>query len=118
MPYNYIKLMDPVVIASNGTVAPIYTNPALTKSIVGGMWVHNASLGTRTVTAHNVPDSGGSVGTAGVTNQFYKITLDANETVFYPFQPAIMLTDTNDTIQMVANGTAVNTQLLGTTLTP
>ncbi len=66
---------------------------------------------------YNVPDSTGSVGTAGITNQFYKQEVAADSTVILEFAvPGIMLEDTNDTIQAsTTTASKVTIQITGGT---
>lgn len=116
MAINYVKLMDPVVL-NNGTAAAVYANPVGTKTMIGGFWVHNTNASTREVTMFNVPDAAAALGTPGATNQFYKVTLAALETMFVEMRPPVLLTDENDAIFGFAGGTAVNAQICGSTIT-
>tara|TARA_R110000822_G_scaffold129122_2_gene265098 strand:- start:501 stop:851 length:351 start_codon:yes stop_codon:yes gene_type:complete len=105
MAFTYSQLTPITTIANSAGVA--YTNPASKTTYVRTIVIHNTHTSAETVTLYNVPDSTGSVGTAGVTNQFYKQEVAADSTVLLEFAvPGIMLTDTNDTLQ--ASTTTVN----------
>ena len=84
------------------TVGAIYTNAASTKTFVKGISLFNGNTSSETIKLYNVPNSGGSVGTAGATNQFAEITLVAKEGLMYEFPgDGIALGSTNDTLQGV-----------------
>ena len=84
------------------TVGAIYTNPASTKTFIKGITLFNGNTSPEAVKLYNVPNSGGSVGTAAVANQFTEISLAAKETFFYEFPgDGIALGSTNDSIQGV-----------------
>jgi hypothetical protein len=92
------KLADIQYVASSA--GSIYANPASTKTFIAGFTLFNGNTTTETVKLYNVPDSGGSLGTAGVSNQFLEIRLASLETfVFEAPSDGIVLTDTNDSIQ-------------------
>ena len=94
------KLADIQYIASSA--GSIYANAAATKTFVSGLTLFNGNTTAETVKLYYVPDSGGSLGTAGVSNQFLEISLAALETfVFEAPSDGIVLTDTNDSIQAV-----------------
>jgi hypothetical protein len=94
------RLADIQTIPS--TVGSIYSNPASTITFVSGFTLFNSNTTAETVKLHNVPDSGGSVGTATVTNQFLELSLAAGETFIYEApSDGIVLEDTNDSIQAV-----------------
>jgi len=98
MAFSYSQLTPITTIASSA--GAVYTNPASKTTYVRTIVIHNTNTTAETVTLYNVPDSTGSVGTAGVTNQFYKQEVAADATVLLEFAvPGIMLTDTNDTLQ-------------------
>ena len=67
------------------TLGAIYTNAASTKTFIKGVSLFNGNTSPEVVKLYNVPNSGGSVGTAGATNQFTEISLVAKETFFYEF---------------------------------
>lgn len=94
------KLADIAYIGT--TAASIYSNPSSTKSFVKGLILFNGNTTTETVKIYVVPDSGGSVGTAGASNQVAEISLATKETLFFPLDIdsyPLTLTDTNDSIQ-------------------
>lgn len=82
------------------SAAAIYTNASGETSFVKSITLHNTNTSTETVEIYFVPDSGGAVGTAGVSNQCYKLSVLSNETVQIEFPgPGIVLKGTNDTVQ-------------------
>lgn len=98
MALQRVKLADIQYIAAT-TAASIYSNPSSTKTLVTGLILFNGNTTTETVKLYVVPDSGGSVGTAGVSNQVMQLTLTTMDTLFVEFPFGVMLTDTNDSIQ-------------------
>lgn len=96
MALNRTKLADIAYIAS--TAASVYANPASTKTYIRALILYNNNTTTEVVELHNVPDSSGSLGTAGVANKFLKINLVADETLFLKLDYPIVLTDTNDAL--------------------
>jgi|WetSurSiteA1Bulk_404760.scaffolds.fasta_scaffold08911_4 hypothetical protein len=106
MAFDYSRLAEGVKLAptASGAVACV-TNPSTTTTYIRMIVVHNVNSTTETVSLYNVPDSGGSVGTASdTTNRFYKEDLPAGATRILEFQaPGIVLIDTNDTIQGVCS---------------
>lgn len=100
MSFDYKRLVPITTIPSS--VGVIYTNPTGKKSYVRLIQIHNTNTTIETVKLYNVPDSTGSVGTAGVTNKFYEYGVSANETIQIEYAPpGLMLEDVNDTIQAV-----------------
>ena len=98
MAFTYSQLTPITTIPSSA--GAVYTNPSAKTTYVRTIVIHNTNTSAETVTLYNVPDDTGAVGTAGVTNQFYKQELAADSTVLLEFAvPGIMLVDTNDTIQ-------------------
>jgi hypothetical protein len=93
------KLADIQYVASSA--GSLYANPGSTKSYIRGFTLFNGNTTTENVKLYNVPDSSGSLGTAGVSNQFTEIALLAKETLFIDLPHPIVLTDTNDSIQGV-----------------
>jgi|GEM_PF-2294423 len=92
----------------------LYANPGGTKSYIKGFIIHNLNSTVETVKIYNVPDSSGSLGTAGDTNIFINISVAANETVLIDFPYVIVLTDTNDSIQgSTTTASKVTFQILG-----
>jgi len=106
------RLADIQYIAA--AAGSIYSNAAATKTYIRGLILHNGNTTSETVTVHNVPDSSGSLGTAGVSNKFLKVALAADETLFVDLTYPIALTDTNDSIQAVTTtASKVTVQVLG-----
>lgn len=97
MAMNRTRLADIAYLGSSN--AAFLTNGASTKTYVRGLILHNTNTTTETVDVYNVPDSGGSVGTAGNGNKFLTVNLAANETLFIELPHPITLIDTNDTLQ-------------------
>jgi hypothetical protein len=93
------KLGDIAYVGS--TAASIYANAASTITLVVGISLHNTNTTAEVVQVYNVPDSGGSLGTAGNGNRFLKVTLQADESLFVEIPYGIILTDTNDSLQAV-----------------
>lgn len=93
------RLTELVYIANS--VASIYANPSSTTSFVRGLILHNTNTTTETVTVHWVPDSTGSVGTASNATRFMKIQLIADETFVLELPFALVMKDTNESIQAV-----------------
>lgn len=91
------KLADIQYVASSA--GSIYSNPASTKTYIRGLVLFNGNTTSELVKLYNVPDSGGSLGTAGVSNQFAELTLTAKETLIMDFDYPLVLTDTNDSLQ-------------------
>lgn len=84
------------------TVGSIYSNPGSTKTFIKGITLYNSNTSTETVKLYNVPDSGGSVGTAAETNQFLEIALASKEAFMFEFPgDGAVLEDVNDSIQGV-----------------
>lgn len=82
------------------TAGVLYANPASTKTFIGNVILHNTNTTREFVELFNVPDSGGSTGTAALTNRFIATWLDPDATVQFPFEgDGIPLSDTNDSIQ-------------------
>jgi len=114
MALQFNKLMDIAAVAT-GASASVYANPASTKTYVATIVLHNTSGSTKVVTLNNVPDSGGSLGTPAAGNQNFKISLATLETVILEPKYPWVLTDTNDAIFGLADGSGVTIQLNGTT---
>ena len=96
------RLADITTLPS--TVGSIYANPSSTKTFIAGFTLFNSNSTDETVKLYNVPDSGGSLGTAAVTNQFLEISLATLETFVYEApSDGIVLSDTNDAIFAVTN---------------
>lgn len=106
------KLADIQYVAA--AAASIYGNPASTKTYVRGLILFNGNTTAEIVKLYNVPDSGGSLGTAGVSNQFAELTLAAKETMIIDFDYPLVLTDTNDSLQAsTTTASKVTVQIAG-----
>jgi hypothetical protein len=112
MALNRTKLADIQYIPSS--VGSIYSNPASTKTYVRSIVIFNGNTTAETVKLYNVPDSGGSLGTAGAGNQFFEQAIAAKETVEFSVEYPMVLTDTNDSIQAsTTTGSKVTVQING-----
>ena len=107
--------ISPIVSVTGVTTVGIYTNPASTKSYIKAFVLHNAGVSSAFCRLHDVPNSGGSVGTASSNNQFFSQYINAGETTFLEYPYPLTLTGTNDTIQFYNSvaGQVVNIQILG-----
>lgn len=86
--------------------AAVITNPAATRTYVQQIILHNTHTAAIEVQIWIVPDAGGAVGVAADQNKKYHLSIAADDTVTFDFgKPGIVLTDTNDTIQMQAGTT-------------
>ena len=106
--------MDIAAVAT-GSPASFYANPASTKTYVGSLVLHNTSGSDKVVTLNNVPDSAGSLGTPSTSNQNFNVTLAANETLIIEPKYPFVLTDENDALFGLADGSGVTVQALGST---
>lgn len=106
------KLADIQYISDSA--ASILTNASGDKTYVRSLVLHNANSTTEIVQLYNVPDSTGSLGTAGDANRFFKKDIAADETLFIDLEYPIVLTDENDSIQAVTTtASKVTVQLMG-----
>lgn len=93
----------------------IYTNPVNVKTYIKAFVIHNPGITTTFCSLHQVPNSGGSVGTASSVNQFFSQNLSGGETTFLEYPYPLTLTATNDSIRLYV-GTSnqrINVQILG-----
>jgi len=98
MAFSYARLTEITTLPTSA--GAVFTNPANQTTYIRLIVVHNANTSSEEVVLYNVPDDSGSVGTAGETNQFFKESLSAGETVMFEFAaPGLVLEDENDTIQ-------------------
>lgn len=107
--------ISPIVSVTGVTTVGIYTNPASTKTYIKGFVLHNAGISSAFCRLHDVPNSGGSVGSASSNNQFFSQYINAGETTFLEYPYPLTLASTNDGIQFY-NSVAdqiVNIQILG-----
>lgn len=107
------KLADIQYIPS--TAGSVYANPAATKTFIKGWTLFNVAVSSQTVKIFNVPDSGGSLGTAANENQCFEVVLAAKETLTFDVPgDGIALGDTNDSVQASStNATSVTIILHG-----
>lgn len=107
------KLADIQYIASSA--GSVYANGAATKTFIGGIVLHNTNTTNEVVEIYNVPDSGGSLGTATSAHRFIKVTLTPDQTwVWRAPADGVCLSDTNDSIQAdTTTASKVTIQLLG-----
>lgn len=106
------KLADIQYIGASA--ASIYANPAVTKTFVKGLVLHNTNTTSETVQVYVVPDSASALGTAGAGNRILVLSLPANDTLFVEFPYSVTLTDTNDSIQaQTTTASKVTVLLLG-----
>lgn len=112
MARQYTRLTNIQYVASSA--GAIYTNPVSTKSYIKSLVLFNGNTSSETVKLYNVPDSTGSVGTAGASNQFAEIVLGSLETLMFDMPYPVTLIDTNDTIQAsTTTASKVTVQILG-----
>lgn len=112
MARQYTRLTDIAYISNSA--AAIYTNPASTKTYIKSFIIFNNNSTSEVVKLYNVPDSGGSAGTASAANQFAEVTLATKETLMFDLPYPITIIDTNDTIQAVTTSASqVTVQILG-----
>lgn len=98
----------------SSSVGSIYTVPASTTAQVKTIIFFNGGVAARTVSVHLVPNSGGSIGTAGATNQVLNFDLPSGDT--FEFSPSYPITYSaqNDSIQASASvGNEVNYYVMG-----
>lgn len=99
------KLADPVSLTPSA--APVYTNPAGTKSFIRGFVLFNReAVSTITVKLYWVPGSGGSAGAADDTYQWYEADLNPKASNIIELPYCFTLTEEGDSIQAEANGGA------------
>ena len=112
MARQFTRLADIQYVASSA--GSIYSNPASTKTYIKSFVLFNGNTTAETVKLYTVPDSAGSVGTAGVSNQFAELVLGVAETLMFDLPYPITIIDTNDSIQAVTTtASKVTVQILG-----
>jgi hypothetical protein len=107
--------ISPIVSITGVTTVGIYTNSTNTKSYIKAFVLHNAGVSSAFCRLYQVPNSGGSVGTASSNTQFFSQYINSGETTFLEYPYPITLTGTNDGIQFY-NATlnqVINIQILG-----
>ena len=108
------SLSSIVSVVSAATTVGIYTNPSSTKSYIKAFVMHNAGTAAALCKLHDVPNNGGSVGTASSNNQIFSQNITAGETVFFEYPYPLTLTGTNDSIRFESSTTGpVNIQIIG-----
>ena len=112
MAFTYVKLMDPMVVPT-GTAGVILANLAGQKTFVSDIDLHNTTTSAIAVTLYLVPDSSGSLGTAGASNQVYNLLLPGSESVIIELRYPYVLADTNDAIFALAGSAGVNIVIRG-----
>ncbi len=107
--------ISPIVSVTGVTTVGIYTNPSSTKTYIKAFVLHNAGISSAFCKLHQVPNSGGSIGTASSNNQFFSQYINAGETTFLEYPYPLTLTGTNDSIRFYNSvaGQVVNIQILG-----
>lgn len=99
------------------TAGAVFTNPAATTTGIKSIVLFNSNTTAETVKIYNVPNSGGSVGTASGANQFFEQSIPAKATRSFTYDGApFALKSENDTIQAVTTtANKVTIQLTGGT---
>ena len=110
--FSYPQLMTVTSLAS-AAAAAIFINPAGTTTLISTILIHNTSAGTRNVTLYNVPNSGGLPGTAVITNEIAKLSIQSQDTVFIEPSAPIVLANQGDAIFGITDALYVNAQILG-----
>jgi hypothetical protein len=95
------------------TAGAIRTNSTTTE--IKAFIIHNTNTTAETVKLYNVPNSGGSVGTASdTTNIFFEREIATKETFIFDLPYSLTLSAVNDTIQAVTDtANKVTVQILG-----
>jgi hypothetical protein len=112
MGFVYTQLMGVSAVPTSATA--IYANPAGTKSYVTTIDVHNTQSASRVVTIYLVPNSSGSLGTPLSSNEIWKFTLPALDTILIEPKFPYILMNENDAFFAVADATGVNILCKGT----
>lgn len=98
MALEHVKLADPQAISD--TAASIYTNPSGKKTLIKLLWLANRNTTSETVTLYYVPNSGGSVGTAGNGTFIGDFAVAPRMPFVIPIESnGLILMEENDTIQ-------------------
>jgi len=112
MARQFTRLVDIQYVASSASA--VYTNASSTTTYIKSLVLYNGNTSAETVRLYNVPDSGGSAGTAADDNQFAEVSLASKETLMFDLPYPITLIDENDTIQAsTTTGSKVTIQILG-----
>lgn len=107
--------ISPIRSITGVATVGIYTNPASTRSYIKAFIVHNAGLSSAFCLLHDVPNSGGSVGSATSNNRFFSQYINPGETTFLEYPYPLTLAATNDSIrfQNQTSGQIINIQIIG-----
>ena len=103
--------LSDVVLCGVGRTAALVTCASNKKVYVKSIIAHAPEpVGVNSATAHiyYVPNNGGSVGTASSINRIASLIVYAEETVMFEPSYPLVLTATNDTIQVGAASTSCN----------
>jgi len=113
MALAHVRLKEIGYIADSA--ASVYANPTGKTTYVKLIVVHNNAKTAKYVQLYNVPDSGGSAGTAAAANRFFSADIPAYDTVIIELPgPGLILTDKNDTIQAeTETASSVTIQITG-----
>ena len=109
------NLSDVVVCGSGSTQAAV-TCASNKKVFVNSIIIHApepAGIVSATAQIYFVPNNGGSVGSATSINRIFNATVYAGETVMFEPSYPLVLSATNDTIQVGAASTIVNFLITG-----
>lgn len=114
MALSKTSLSSIVSVAVTSNVG-IYTNPSNTKTYIKGFVIHNTGASNAMCKLYQVAPSGGSVGTASSTNQFFSQFISSGETTFLEYPYPLTLIDTNHSIRFTNEtaGNVINIQILG-----
>ena len=103
--------LSDVVLCGVGRTAALVTCASNKKVYVKSIIIHAprpAGIASATAQIYFVPNNGGSVGSATSINRIFNATVFAGETVMFEPSYPLVLTATNDTIQVGAASTIVN----------
>ena len=100
MAFAYDRLVDVTTLPKS--VGILFDQPASQVTYIRFILLHNSNTTAEVVKLYDVPDNGGSVGSAGATNEFFGATLQPLETVMIEFPvPGKIIKDEHETIQGV-----------------
>ena len=103
--------LSDVILSGVGNTQALVTCASNKKVYVKSIIAHAAEpVGVNSATAHiyYVPNNGGSVGTASSINRIASLIVYAEETVMFEPSYPLVLTATNDTIQVGAASSSCN----------
>lgn len=96
-----LNTATPATAYVSSTAASIFANPTTKNSYLDGILFYNNNSTAEVVEIWNVPNSGGSLGTAADSNKIGEISVAADESVFFPLKVGglpLALWGTNDAI--------------------